>query len=235
MFRRNNTNKPWYDTILPAIIAAIGVGCLEFGGVEVPNVGDFWAFTQPLFFGLTFWRIEDHMKESKGIKGEAQAFTGAMMLFIAVFSLIWSLGDIYSPFSASVAHDSFQTQLLALKDWHVAAAIAWTGIVTTAITSYGENVAMTRLSAAESTIIYSTEPLWGTAFAAAVLHESIGLNTIIGAGLVITACLWSTIGVSLFSAGAVSSSTAPTVIEELIENMSANLSEMFSGIGQSEL
>ena len=39
----------------------------------------------------------------------------------------------------------------------VIAAIAWTGVVTTALTAYGENYAMRSLSAAESTVIYSTE------------------------------------------------------------------------------
>ena len=36
----------------------------------------------------------------------------------------------------------------------VIAAIAWTGVVTTALTAYGENYAMRSLSAAESTVIY---------------------------------------------------------------------------------
>ena len=72
------------------------------------------------------------------------------------------------------------------------------------------------LVASESTIIYSTEPLWSTMFAATVLNETIGIlnsmmkelryvcykcncvsigwNTLAGALLIISACLWSSLG-----------------------------------------
>ena len=46
---------------------------------------------------------------------------------------------------------------LSFNPPQVIAAIAWTGVVTTALTAYGENYAMRSLSAAESTVIYSTE------------------------------------------------------------------------------
>ena len=81
-----------------------------------------------------------------------------------------------------------------INDWKVIAAIAWTGIVTTALTAYGENYSMKSLSASESTIIYSTEPLWGTAFAAVALGETVGINTAVGAALIMCACVWSTLG-----------------------------------------
>ncbi|CAN0488761.1 unnamed protein product, partial [Ectocarpus sp. 12 AP-2014] len=61
-------------------------------------------------------------------------------------------------------------------------------LVTTSLTVFGETVAMKKVSAAESTIILSTEPIWGTAFAAALLGESIGWNTGLGAVLIVSAC-----------------------------------------------
>ena len=67
------------------------------------------------------------------------------------------------------------------SDWQILAAVLWTGLVTTALTSYGENFAMKSLSSAETTVIFSTEPLWGTAFAALYFGEHIGPNTFIGA------------------------------------------------------
>jgi drug/metabolite transporter (DMT)-like permease len=70
------------------------------------------------------------------------------------------------------------TQVGAFSDWHVPAAILWTGIVTTALTAFGENMAMQSLSAAESTVIFSTEPLWGTAFAAVVLGEQVNYSSV---------------------------------------------------------
>ncbi|CAN0054129.1 unnamed protein product, partial [Ectocarpus sp. 4 AP-2014] len=68
------------------------------------------------------------------------------------------------------------------------------GLVTTSLTVFGETVAMKKVSAAESTIILSTEPIWGTAFAAALLGESIGWNTGLGAALIVSACTWTSVG-----------------------------------------
>ena len=176
------TNKSFgsiMSSLFPAILAAAGVASLELGGSELPGIGDLWAFLQPLFFGLGFWRIEKHIKMCTK-EGDAQAFTGAMMsvvlifiyiLFnydikVAVFSIIWTSHDFILPLYSSGGVDSvmgaIHSQLEAAKDWKVLAALMWTGVVTTALTSYGENIAMQSLDAAESTVIYSTEPLWGT-------------------------------------------------------------------------
>lgn len=53
---------------------------------------------------------------------------------------------------------------------------------------------METLSAAEATVIFSTEPLWGTAFAAAVMSEQLGFNSAIGAAFIMTACFYSNLG-----------------------------------------
>lgn len=233
---RKLKNRAWYEELLPALVAVVGVGCLELGGTTLPGIGDVWAFIQPLFFGLGFWRIEQHMLKTTGEKGEAQAFTGAMMMVVSVFAMIWAAGDLshhgHGNFMETVS--MIKQQLLALNDWHVFAAIAWTGIVTTAITSYGENVAMKRLSAAESTVIYSTEPIWGTAFAAVTLHESIGWHTIVGASLVILACLWSCLGSTLQIAGLFSTSKElESGTEEIFDNMAANWIELMNRISSA--
>lgn len=193
--KTDTDSGPWYEPLLPALVATAGVGCLELGGDKIPGFGDFFALGQPLFFGLGFWRIESFMRECRE-PGDAQAFTGAMMMSVATFALMWSLHDFVLPQigdPTALAH-SISLQMAAFSDWKVAAAIAWTGIVTTALTAYGENYSMKFLSASESTVIYSTEPLWGTAFAAAALGETVGLNTAVGAALIMCACVWSTLG-----------------------------------------
>ena len=58
------SGQPWYGPLLPALLAAAGVGCLELGGTEVPGMGDLLALGQPLFFGYGFYRIEHLMKVS---------------------------------------------------------------------------------------------------------------------------------------------------------------------------
>lgn len=226
----------WYSDFIAPVLATIGVACLELGGADLPGVGSLWAFAQPLFFGLGFWRIEKIIKQAKEA-GEAQGFTGAMMLTVAAFTFVWTLSSFFSPLlhgDAAAATSAVASQLQSLTSWKVICSLLWTGVVTTALTSFGENIAMKELSAAESTVIYSTEPLWGTAFAALTLGEHIGANTIVGAVLVISACVWSSMGPSLAALVLASQETWLASFAEVAENLATNWDELLrrlSGFG----
>jgi drug/metabolite transporter (DMT)-like permease len=57
-----------------------------------------------------------------------------------------------------------------------------------------ETLALKTLSAAETTMLFSTEPIFGGACAAAVLGEQFGLGGFIGAAMVLSGCIASNIG-----------------------------------------
>ncbi len=61
----------WFAPFIPAMLATVGVGCLELGGTSFPGVGDAWACVQPVMFGLGFWRAEKFMHQSQK-EGEPQ-------------------------------------------------------------------------------------------------------------------------------------------------------------------
>jgi drug/metabolite transporter (DMT)-like permease len=226
-FGDKESKTAWYMEFIAPLMATVGVGCLELGGSTLPGVGSLWALLQPLFFGLGFWRIEKIMKLAKK-PGDTQGFTGAMMLCVAVFSLVWTSSTFFGPSfgDGGAMLSALATQSEGFSSPQVLAALAWTGIVTTALTSYGENVAMKQLSAAESTVIYSTEPLWGTAFAAITLGEHIGSNTIVGAAFILSACLWSSVGPKLSIVGIASSEALLESLAEVSENISTNWIEL---------
>jgi drug/metabolite transporter (DMT)-like permease len=73
--------------------------------------------------------------------------------------------------------------------WQVPAAILYTGLVTTAATVYMENIALLHVSAAEMAVILTTEPLFASAIAAVVLHETMGPGSLGGGALILIACL----------------------------------------------
>ena len=102
--------------------------------------------------------------------------------------------------------------------------------MTTAITTFGENIAMKTLNAAESTVIYSTEPLWGTAFAAVTLGETIGWNTALGALFIITACAWRSVSVQV--AGVITTIQISYLqgFEEVSENIIVNFMKILEDI-----
>ena len=76
----------------------------------------------------------------------------------------------------------------------VLAAVAWTGLVATFATVLVETVALSKISAQESTVLFSTEPLWGASFAAATLGERLDASSFAGGALIIAACLLSSLG-----------------------------------------
>lgn len=232
-FGKETTQNEKMGLFLPAMMATAGVACLELGGSTLPGSGDLWALLQPLFFGLSFWRIEHHMKLATK-PGETQAFTGAILLFVAVFSVVWASYDWALPLlsgsdgSYAKLTSSLQTQLAALQNIKVAASILWTGVVTTALTAFFENIAMKKLDAVESTVIYSTEPLWGAVFAAATLGEKIGSNTVMGAVLIMGACVFRSVDFTALI-GAVAGATLQTEgLEDITDTIGENIETIIS-------
>jgi drug/metabolite transporter (DMT)-like permease len=170
------------------ILALLGVAVLELGGLSASDLaltsGDLASMVQPLAFGIAFWRMEKAMQK---YPEEAKRATAAQLL--AVFLGSAAYGVVSNP-------GFFDTTKIVpfLSQPTVLFSLFWTGCVTTALTIYMESTALKSLSAAETTLILSTEPLWGTAFAAATLGEQVGVDTGIGAVLIISACLFSTLG-----------------------------------------
>ena len=81
-----------------------------------------------------------------------------------------------------------------------------------------ETLALKTLSAAGTTLIFSTEPLFGAAFAAIVAHECFGLHDAIGAVFIIAGCLVSGMDVGKFMGGSPKSMMAlPPIETTLVE------------------
>jgi hypothetical protein len=90
---------------------------------------------------------------------------------------------------------------------------------------------MKQLTASESTIIYSTEPLWGTLFAFLILHENVQSSTFVGAFFIITACLFSSVGLTAITAIPLTLySTYEAEIDEISSNILTNWSTLIESI-----
>jgi drug/metabolite transporter (DMT)-like permease len=226
---KDNKVRSFGDSFLPALLAAAGVGCLELGGSRLPGTGDLWALLQPLLFGVAFYRVEKHMEKCDD-PGDAAGFTAASLALVAVFSIVWGLHDFALPLynAGGVAlSEALQGQYNAIvSDWRVPAALLWTGVVTTACCCWAENVAMQKLDAEESTVLFSTEPLWSTAFAATALGETVGWNTAVGAVLIIAACTYTSFSARLLGAGTAASVLLMDGLEVVGENVGVNFAKL---------
>lgn len=188
--------------LVGAAMAVLGVGLLEFGGgggLHSLSSGDVASLVQPLAFGMGFWRMEDAMHRHPD---EATRATAGQMLAVFAASAVFCLLSSSSGMGETALPPVEQVRAW-LTDPAVFGALLWTGVVTTALTVYMETLALKTLSAAETTMIFSTEPLWGAAFAAAVLGERFGPEAAVGAGLILTGIAYSNVGLDrLLKSGA---------------------------------
>ncbi len=186
-----------------AFLAVVGVAFLELDGfvqdaasssaggegMGLMNMsfGDMLSLVQPFAFGMGFWRMEHYMRK---FPTEAMKLTASQLSVIALASIVFS-------FAASGGIEGLP-DMSQFKEWItnpiILGDLIWTGIVTTALTVYMETLALKTLSAAETTMLFSTEPIFGGACAAAVLGEQFGLGGFVGAALVLGGCLASNMG-----------------------------------------
>jgi drug/metabolite transporter (DMT)-like permease len=170
--------------IFGAVMAVAGVGVLEMGGLASGfSSGDVASLLQPLFFGVAFWRMETAMRK---YPQEANRSTAAQLLAVFLTSSLYCLTtcDLNVPQIMTWLHDP-----------KIVGSLFFTGIITTALTIYMEAVAMKTLTAAETTLLLSTEPLFGAGVASLLIGESFGVDAGIGAFLIIAGCIFSNLGV----------------------------------------
>lgn len=175
--------------MLGIILAVTGVAFLELGssvfhmsasGGEVLGYGDLISFLQPIGFGIAFWRLEH---AAARYPNDAMRMTAGQLFAVALASMFYcALGT----------PPSIDELIGWLSDLHILSALLWTGVVTTALTLYMEAIALKTVTAAETTLILSTEPLFGSAFASLLVGERFGPETAVGAFMILTGCLVST-------------------------------------------
>jgi drug/metabolite transporter (DMT)-like permease len=180
--------------VIGALLAVVGVGFLEFEGASsfqqalALEPGDICSMIQPIAFGLGFWRMESLMQKYPKHAGRGTA--GQLLaVFLGSAEYMGVMGTT-DP-STVPGMDQF---LSWVQDPAILGALFWTGVVTTALTIYMETVALKTLSAAETTLLFSTEPLWGTAFASVVMGEQLGISAALGGVMILSGCIFSNLG-----------------------------------------
>ena len=177
------------QSIAGLLCAVVGVAMLELSGSDFAlTAGDLFTFAQPLFFGIGFWRMESAMRK---YPTEASRLTAAQLLMVAIGSVV-NCWLVLPHIGAGIQPPSLEQVWAWVTDPMILAALGWTGIVTTALTIYMETLALKSLSAAEATLIFSTEPIWGAGFASVVAGERLGPSAIAGAALILSGCAVST-------------------------------------------
>jgi drug/metabolite transporter (DMT)-like permease len=73
------------------------------------------------------------------------------------------------------------------------AGVAYTGLISTALTVVLQTRALSKLPAADSSVIVATEPLWAAGFATLLLGEMLAPSSMFGGMMLLTGCLANTV------------------------------------------
>ncbi|KAJ4959820.1 hypothetical protein NE237_019730 [Protea cynaroides] len=165
-----------------ALMSIVGISLLESSG-STPSVGDLLNFFSAIFFGIHMLRTEHISRCTE--KDNFIPLLGYQVSVIAFFSTVWYLGGWFGG-----TQDWNPTSLTWSMVWSWMVAFPWipalyTGIFSTLLCLWIEMTAMRDVSATETAIIYSLEPLWGAGFAWYFLGERWGTVGWIGAALIL--------------------------------------------------
>ena len=193
------------QTWFAVALSVAGVGCLELlhdpstavaaaqtvadaGAANGGSLmGDLIALGQPLGFGLSYVVLEDAMASHPEDELPLAALQCAVIAIAAVgaaaagaHALPWELGWEHLLPTAPSADTGG-------AGWGVPLAIAYTGLISTSLTIWLQAKVFKRLPSTDASIILSSEPLWAVVVAAVLLHAEVGMNTVIGGALILSA------------------------------------------------
>ncbi|KAL6838602.1 hypothetical protein ACP4OV_031559 [Aristida adscensionis] len=170
-----------------AILSLVGVAMLELSG-SPPCVGDLLNLLSAFSFAVHMLRTE-HI--SKNIKKENFLILVGCEVFVV--ALISAATFMFKCFIQNVQHWNFKAwpprELFGMVVSFPWPAILYTGIFSTSFCLWAEVAAMRDVSATETAIIYGLEPVWGAAFAWALLGERWGAAGFVGAIFIIAGSL----------------------------------------------
>ena len=202
MAARASGVKP--QTWLAVALSVAGVGCLELPSVlssgaaeagaaavaaagPMPCVGDLLAFGQPVGFGLSYVVLEQAMEAHPE---DELPLSALQCLVIAAAALgAASVGMHSLPWDLPWDHlmPSAATAVVPSAPWGVPLAIAYTGVISTALTIWITAKVFKRLPSTDASIILASEPLWATGFAAMLLREPLTPSIAVGGVLILAA------------------------------------------------
>ena len=183
------------QTWFAAALCLLGVGILELydptGQTEMTDVfsqvgiGDFYALLQAVGFGTSFVLTEKMMTR---VPGQALPITAVQVSVSALISMVWAFSEGWIGTSGAESY-GLPAMFLEPSLRTAALAVAWTGLITTALNRFIETTALGKMSSAEASVILATEPLWAALFAALWLSEDFGADDYIGGALIVAACM----------------------------------------------
>ncbi|MBW4625424.1 MAG: EamA family transporter [Brasilonema octagenarum HA4186-MV1] len=157
-------------TFLAAGLAAIGIGVMFWEGGEL-GIGDLLMFSGAVVYALYTLFIERVTSHHPTL-----SLTSVQLLFIGGLGALWSNSQVLNQFEAISQH------------WR---AIVYLALVATAAVIWLQTLVQRWISASETALLYTIEPVFSAIFSFWLLDEHLGIRGIIGAIFVLAAVVLS--------------------------------------------
>lgn len=118
-------------SLVPPLVALLGVGLLEFGGMEPASSSDLLLLSTPISFAVCLHKAETLCKAHPA---HTSYITGVNLATVSVVALLWTLAMNQLPLSLA----TLKVVLHSLSVAHVLLALVHTSVVSTAWTSFVE-------------------------------------------------------------------------------------------------
>ncbi|XHX78109.1 MAG: DMT family transporter [Stenomitos frigidus ULC029] len=156
--------------VVAAGLAIVGIGIMSWEGGGF-SLGDLWVFGGALSYAVYILLLE-----TATLKHPPLALSAMQLVFVAGVSSIWAAPEIVAQVPAIAAH------------W---GQIAYLSLVVTAATTITQAIAQRWVSAHETALIYTLEPVFAAVFSFWLLGEQFGGRGLAGAGLILAAMVLS--------------------------------------------
>jgi drug/metabolite transporter (DMT)-like permease len=164
------------QTWVSVALAIIGTGFIELLGYSAPNLGDAWLLLQPIGFGSGYILLEQVIRK---YPDDALAITGFKLISVAFWMDLWAASTGCTWADVAPILDSPTAM----------ACLFYTGAITTAGCIWLQSLSFKRVSAADASIIISSEPVWAILVGFVLLGEKLTQYELFGGFLIILAGL----------------------------------------------
>ncbi|OSX76118.1 hypothetical protein BU14_0207s0036, partial [Porphyra umbilicalis] len=191
LYRRRLTTGAWAS----AALAFAGTVVLAADGDAPVTVGDAWCVAAAAASAVFILRLEAAAAATLAADAPpapAAALNAVSLVAVAAAAAVWALGvDGLTP--AAVAAP-FVTADAGTGAWTGVSPVAvggvlYLGLVTTAFSNWLQTLAQRSVAAERAAVVYAMDPVYGVAFAAALLGERLTPQGALGAAMITAAAV----------------------------------------------
>src|SRR4028118_230245 len=156
--------------LLSAGLAIAGIGVMSWEG-GLLSIGDLWVFACAISYAVYILVLEAVATQHTSL-----TLTALQLIVVAVLGAIWGASELVGQIREIGANFG---------------VLLYLGLIGTAIAIWTQAVAQRQISATETAIIYTLEPVFAAVFSFWLLGETLGLRGLLGACMVLSAMILS--------------------------------------------